>query len=160
MRTADNGSDGTARRHGRGTGPTLSARSISDAGLDAIFEQLSILRRAGIAHGALSIETIVVGDDDRAGMVDFRAASTVATADQLDRDTAAALAAMAVVAGPERTVASATRSVPPGVVVDALPYLQRAALDTVASRTLRGKKSFSWPCGSRAPAPWRWTSRS
>jgi uncharacterized membrane protein YbhN (UPF0104 family) len=141
---SDNGSDGNGLDGNGpdGNRPDPVGPVVSDAGLDAIFEQLSILRRAGIAHGALSIETIVVDDDDRAGMVDFRTASTVATADQLDRDTAATLAAMAVVAGPERTMASATRSVAPGVVVDALPYLQRAALDTVASRTLRGKKSL------------------
>ncbi len=128
----------TAGEHGaEPTGPV-----ISDAGLDAIFEQLSTLRRAGIAHGALSVETIVVDDEDRAGLVDFRTASTVASLDQLDRDTAATLAAMAVVAGPERTVAAAARSVPPGVIVGALPHLQRAALDTVASRSLRGKKAL------------------
>ena len=65
----------------------------------------------------------------------------MATDDQLDRDTAAVLAAVAEVAGPERAVAAAVRSLPTDAVVGALPFLQRAALDSVASRSLRGKKA-------------------
>jgi uncharacterized membrane protein YbhN (UPF0104 family) len=114
---------------------------LADAALEDFFSQLLALRRARIAHGALSTRTIVVGADGEVGLVDFRAASTVATDDQLDRDTAAALAAVASVAGPERAVAAATASLPPEVVAASLPFLQRAALDSVASRGLRGKKS-------------------
>ena len=66
----------------------------------------------------------------------------MASADQLDRDMAAALAAASVVVGPERAVQAAVRSVPTEVIVAALPFLQRAALDPVASRTLRGKKAL------------------
>ena len=124
----------------REAGP--SGPVIPDAALDRVLGELLILRSARIAHGALSTETIVVDDDGSAGFVDFRTASTVATADQLDRDTAAALAALAVVAGPQRAVAAAVRTVPPEVIAGALPHLQRAALDPVASRTLRGKKAL------------------
>jgi len=115
---------------------------LTDEALDGIFGQVLALRSAGIAHGALSTETIVLADDGTAGLVDMRAAATVATADQLDRDLAATMAAAAVVAGPERTAAAAARTVPTDALVAALPYLQRAALDPVASRTLRGKKAI------------------
>jgi uncharacterized membrane protein YbhN (UPF0104 family) len=118
-------------------GPT-----VADHTLDSIFDQLLILRAARLAHGALSTATIVVDEEGAAGLVDFRTASTVASTDQLDRDMAATVAAMAVVAGPERTVAAAVRCVPPEAIVGALPYLQRAALDPVAARTLRGKKAL------------------
>ncbi len=114
--------------------------SLSDTALDQVLGQLLILRSARIAHGALSVETIVVDADDEAGFVDFRTASTVASVDQLDRDTAAALAALSVAAGPERVVASALRCLPAEMVERALPFLQRSALDPVASRSLRGKK--------------------
>ena len=116
------------------------APTVSDAALDDICAQLNALRTARIAHGALSTRTIVVDAADRAGFVDFRAASTVATTDQINRDTAAVLAAMAAVAGPDRAVAAASRALPAATLVAALPYLQRAALDSVASRGLRGKK--------------------
>jgi len=113
---------------------------LTDAALDGIFSQVLALRSAGIAHGSLSTETIVLADDGTSGFVDMRAAATVATADQLDRDLAAALAATALVAGPERATAAAARTVPSEVMVAALPFLQRAALDPRAARTLRGRK--------------------
>lgn len=118
-------------------GPNLPDRSADD-----LFGQLMNLRRAGIAHGSLSTETIVIGDDDGVGFVDFRSAVTVATEDDLNRDMASALAAVSVTVGPEQAVTSAMRSVPPDVLVGALPFLQRAALDPTAAKALRGKKSL------------------
>ncbi len=113
---------------------------VDDRSLDDIFRQVIALRAAGIAHGSLSIETIVLDDHGSAGLIDFRAASTGASADQLHRDMAAALAAASIVVGPERAVAAVGRAAPPEAVVAALPFLQRAALDPVASKSLRGKK--------------------
>ncbi len=135
----------TEPRAGPGADPepvvAPDAPDLGDEALDDIFGQLMTLRSAGIAHGSLSTETIVVDEHGVAGIVDFRTASTVATDEQLDRDIAAVLAALSVVVGPERTIAAAVRVVPSDLVVAALPFLQRAALDTVGSRTLRGKKA-------------------
>jgi uncharacterized membrane protein YbhN (UPF0104 family) len=144
---ADTDTDADAEDHGdadpaedpaadRPSGPM-----ITDATLDDVFAQLITLREARIAHGALSTRTIVVDDHGSTGFVDFRVASTVATDDQLNRDLAAAMAATAEVAGPERVIASAVRSLPSTVLVGALPFLQRAALDSTASRSLKGKKA-------------------
>ena len=122
--------------------PPTTDPVLTDEALDGIFGQVLALRGAGIAHGALSTETIVLADDGSAGLVDMRAAATVATTDQLDRDLATTMAAAALVAGPQRTAAAAARTVPTDALAAALPYLQRAALDPVASRTLRGKKAI------------------
>ncbi len=119
------------------TGPV-----ISDRALDELFTQIGLLRDARIAHGALSVERIVVDEDDRVGMVDFRMAATTATDEQLGRDLAAALAAAALVAGPDRSIEAALRVLPSAAIVDALPFLQRAALTPTAARTLRGKRSL------------------
>jgi uncharacterized membrane protein YbhN (UPF0104 family) len=119
------------------TGPPLGDAAVND-----LFSQVLHLRSAGIAHGALSPETVVVDRSDRVGLVDFRAAITVATPDDLYRDVAAALAAAALSVGPERAVASAARILPADVLVQALPFLQRAAMDPAASRALRGKKAI------------------
>jgi uncharacterized membrane protein YbhN (UPF0104 family) len=118
------------------TGP-----EITDHVLDDIFGQLSALRQARIAHGRLSAKTIVAEAEGRAGFVDFRGASTVATPDQLNRDMAAVLATAAELVGPERAVAAAVRTMPAEAVVDALPFLQKAALDSTSSRSLRHKKA-------------------
>jgi uncharacterized membrane protein YbhN (UPF0104 family) len=115
---------------------------LAEGALDSVFGQLQTLRAAGIAHGSLSTHTIVVDERGQAGFVDFRSGSTVATDDQLNRDLAAAMAAIATVVGPERTVASVRRALPSEALVASLPYLQRAALDTVASKSLRGKKTI------------------
>jgi uncharacterized membrane protein YbhN (UPF0104 family) len=122
-------------------GDPPSGPMITDATLDDVFGQLMTLREARIAHGALSTRTIVVDEQGSAGFVDFRAASTVATDDQLNRDLAAAMAVAAEVAGPERVIASASRSVPNDALVAALPFLQRAALGADSSRALKGKKA-------------------
>jgi uncharacterized membrane protein YbhN (UPF0104 family) len=114
---------------------------IADDTLDDIFGQLMFLRDARIAHGRLSATTIVADAHGRAGFVDFRAASTVATDDQLNRDLAATLAVAAELAGPERALAAAVRIVPTEAVVGALPFLQRAALDSTSPRSLRHKKA-------------------
>ncbi len=114
---------------------------LHDAALDSIFTQVRALRVGGIAHGSLSTETIVV-DERAAGLTSFRRAAIRATQDQLDRDIAAALAAAAIVVGPTRTAAAAVRILSTDDVAAALPFLQRAALDPVATRTLRQKKAL------------------
>src|SRR5580700_4231388 len=65
------------------------AAEISDAMLDELYRQLLTLRRARIAHGAISGDAVLV--DPVAGTVvlaDFRNASVRASPDQLDRDLA------------------------------------------------------------------------
>ncbi len=115
--------------------------ALDDEALDDIFRQVGIVRAAGIAHGSLSVETIVVDDRGRCGLLDLRAASTVSGSDQLDRDLAATLAAVSLVVGPERAIAATARTTPPEVLVAALPFLQRAALDPASARSLRGRKA-------------------
>ena len=114
---------------------------IDDPALDSIFAQVRALRVGGIAHGSISTETIVV-DGRTAGLISFRTAAIRATQDQLDRDIAAALAAAAIIAGPTRTATAAVRVLSSDDVAAGLPFLQRAALDPVATRTLRHKKAL------------------
>jgi hypothetical protein len=83
------------------------AAEISDAMLDDLYRQLLTLRRARIAHGAISGDAMLA--DPVAGTVvlaDFRNASERASPDQLDRDLAGAIAATAVVIGTERAPAA------------------------------------------------------
>ena len=124
------------------TDAAVAATAIADAALDGIFGQVLALRSAGITHGSLSTATIILDSDRNSGLVDMRAASTVSQADQVDRDMAATLSAVALVAGPDRAFASVARMVPNDALVSALLNLQRAALDPRAARTLRGKKAL------------------
>ena len=125
------------RRRRHRPGRTPSGPTVTDAALDSIFGQLVILRSARIAHGALSTRTIVV-DDDRDRRVRGlphgldgglrRPARPGRGSDSWPR--------RPWWPGPERPLAAAAAvGCRTEVMVGALPYLQRAALDPVASRS-------------------------
>jgi uncharacterized protein (TIRG00374 family) len=95
-----------------------------------------------MAHGALGAETIIVSADGGVCLRDFRCASSSAPGSRLDGDLAAALAAIAVRAGPDRTGAAAARVLDIDAVRGALVHLQRSALDPVTVAALRGHKDL------------------
>jgi glycosyltransferase 2 family protein len=119
------------------------AAEISDATLDDLYRQLLIMRRARIAHGAISGDAVLV-DRVRGTVVlaDFRNASVRASLDQLDRDLAGAIAATAVVVGAERAADSAARCLEPEMLAGALRQLQKPALDPLLGRSLRGRRDL------------------
>ncbi len=129
------------------------AAEISDAMLDELYRQLLTLRRARIAHGAISGDAVLV--DPVAGTVvlaDFRNASVRASPDQLDRDLASAIAATAVVIGAERAADSAARCLEPEMLEGALRQLQKPALDPLLARSLRGRRDLLPEVRGRAAA--------
>jgi uncharacterized protein (TIRG00374 family) len=117
-------------------GPALAeaVTDLADGTLDEILRAVLRLRAGGIAHGALGGDTIVVSGQGIC-VRDFRRASASAPASRLDSDLAAALGAMAVRAGAERTGAAAGRVLDADTSRAALVHLQRSALDpgTVAA---------------------------
>jgi uncharacterized membrane protein YbhN (UPF0104 family) len=124
---------------------------ISDATLDDIYRQLLTLRRARIAHGAVSGDTLLVDPAaETAVLADFRNATTTASLDQLDRDMAGAIAATAVAVGADRAAASAARSLDAEVLAGALRHLQKPALDPALGRSLRGKRGMLEDVRNRA----------
>ncbi len=116
---------------------------ISDVMLDDLYRQLLVLRRARIAHGAISGDALLV---DSAGqtvvLTDFRNASASASPDLLDRDLAGAIAATAVAVGAERAADCAARCLSPQMLGGALRHLHKPALDPALGRSLRGKRGF------------------
>ena len=113
---------------------------VADATLDDVCRQMLAMRRARIAHGAISGDVILVGrDTGDVVLTDFRNAVSHATDYQLDRDLAGAIAAMAVAAGAGRAGAAAARALDPDVLGAALQHLHKAGLDPALSRDLRGR---------------------
>jgi glycosyltransferase 2 family protein len=127
-------------------GTTLSETDAADIGdftLDDLYRQLRTLRRARIAHGAISGDALLVDPAaETTVLADFRNAASNASADQLDRDTAGAIAATAVAVGAERAAAAAARCLAPEVLAGALRHLVRAGLDPALIRSLRGKRGL------------------
>ena len=114
---------------------------LTDGTLDETLLAVLRLRDAGIAHGALGGDTIIVSDQGIC-IRGFRSASASAPAGRLDSDLAAALAAMAVRAGAERTAAAVVRVLDDGTAGAALVHLQRSALDPGTVATLRHQKDL------------------
>ncbi len=119
------------------------AADLSDVTLDEVYRQLLALRRARIAHGAVSGDALLVDPAAQTIVVtDFRNVSASASPDQLDRDLAGAMAATAVVVGAERAAAAAARCLEPQVLGGALRHLHKPALDPALGRSLRGKQGL------------------
>jgi glycosyltransferase 2 family protein len=121
----------------------MDPEEVSDGLLDQVWRQLLALRRAQIAHGAISGDALLIDPAGQQVMVaDFRNATARATADQLDRDLAGALAATAVAAGTARAAAAAARCLTPDMLEGALRHLQKPALDPLVNRDLRGRRGL------------------
>src|SRR5580693_5711342 len=116
---------------------------VGDGVLDDIYRQLLILRKARIAHGAISGDALLI---DPAGqtavLADFRNAIGSASVDQLDQDLAGALAATAVTVGAERAGDAAARCLAPEVLAGALRHLHKPSLDPAISKSLRGNSGL------------------
>jgi len=125
--------------------------AISDITLDDLYRQLLTLRRARIAHGAISGDALLVDQvAQTAVLTDFRNASAPASPDLLDRDMAGAMAAMAVAVGTERAADAAARSLTPEMLGGALRQLNKPALDPAVGRSLRGKRGLLGDVRQRA----------
>jgi len=119
----------------------LEGFEVRDDDVDGFLHSVLLLRRAGISHGALSPETVVVSAPGPL-LRDFRCASTSAPAIRTDRDLAAAVAAVAVVVGVERAVAATCRVLDTETIEAVLTCLQRSALDPETERRARSHKGF------------------
>ena len=137
-------------------GTTLTETNPDDVGditLDDLYRQLMTLRRARIAHGAISGDVLLVDPGAQTIVVtEFRNAVSNATPDQLDRDLASALATTAVAVGAERAAAAAARNLEPEVLEGALRHVVRAGLDPALIRGLRGKRGLLEDVRQRAAA--------
>ena len=120
---------------------TVADTTVADATLDELLLTVLRLRAAGIAHGALGSDTIILAAEGIC-VRSFRRASSPAPASRLDSDLAAVLAAMAVRAGIERTAAAAARVLDADLALSALVHLQRAALDPATVAVLQHQKDL------------------
>jgi uncharacterized membrane protein YbhN (UPF0104 family) len=117
------------------------ATEIANAALEEIVLAVLRLRSAGIAHGALGGDTIILSGQGVC-IRNLRSASAAAPGSRLDADLAAALAAMAVRAGPERAAAAAARVLDADTARGALVHLQRSALDPGTVAALADRKDL------------------
>ncbi len=116
---------------------------VTDATLDDLYRQLRALGQARIAHGSISGDTLLVDPAaETVTLADFRNAVSNASADQLDRDLAGAIAATAVTVGADRAADAAARCLDAEILGAALQRMHPAGLDPVLSRSLRGRREL------------------
>jgi len=123
-------------------GTPLSAAPAPAAGSRAIaaFDALHRLHDAGLAHGALSADGVVLLADGRAGFADLRSAQPAATELQRELDVASLLVAVAKQVGVAQAVAAlrSTYSTSPVAEVRLAALLQPLTLARPARRAVRG----------------------
>ncbi|GAA4839908.1 hypothetical protein GCM10025787_20710 [Saccharopolyspora rosea] len=106
----------------------LPPEQIDDELLDAIWEQLSALADAGIAHHDLRAKNILVDADREPWLLSFTFGQAGAGAARRAQDLAEVLVSLASVAGVDRTVRTAIRAVPADRLEAALVNLSPLAL--------------------------------
>lgn len=106
----------------------LAAAEIDDALLDAIWAQITLLGEARIAHHDLAAHNVLVDKSGDTWLLDFTFGSLGATAGRCAQDIAETLVSLTALAGVERTVRSACRTLSPDQLEPALAYLQPFAL--------------------------------
>jgi uncharacterized membrane protein YbhN (UPF0104 family)/tRNA A-37 threonylcarbamoyl transferase component Bud32 len=105
----------------------MSAEAVSDELLVALWREVARLHSAGISHGRLNGNHVIV-DDGHPVIVGFAAATLGAPRSAIDIDVSELLVACTVSVGPSRALHAAVEGVGVDAVKGALPYLQRAAL--------------------------------
>jgi uncharacterized membrane protein YbhN (UPF0104 family) len=120
----------------------VDAASVTDAMLVDLWKQVGALHAARVAHGRLNCRHVVV-DGAKLGIADFEWATGAAASGRRAADVAELLVSTALVVGDDRAVAAARTGLGDAEIVDALPYLQPAALsrDLRADRRHRKERS-------------------
>ncbi|MDH4118055.1 MAG: flippase-like domain-containing protein, partial [Acidimicrobiia bacterium] len=111
----------------------LDADAIDDATLDQAWQTLADFHAAGIVHGEIERERIVV-TEGHVLLTDLSAARILADHDAKEADVAQLLVATAVTVGNEQAIAAARRRVGDEQLLDVLPLLQAAALPRALQR--------------------------
>jgi uncharacterized membrane protein YbhN (UPF0104 family) len=113
---------------------------VSDAVLRSMASIIVGLQDAGLSHGAIDPQRIVV-DGDRAVLLDFNRARTHAPDEALHQDVAAMIVVMAVAAGTDKAVAIGLQVLGEDRFVAALGFLQGPALPPLLNSALRRHKA-------------------
>jgi len=141
----------------------LAPEEFTDEMLADLWRQLGQLRAHELAHRRLAPHTILAGDDGKVWLLNPSGGEVAAPELALRTDLAQALVVAALVAGPERTVASAIRALGAETVAGAAPLLQplvltrntRAALRAYPDLLLRLRDTIAQEVGGPPPEPAR-----
>ncbi|MFC7403618.1 lysylphosphatidylglycerol synthase domain-containing protein [Georgenia alba] len=139
----------------------LPPAELDDDLLDEIWSQLQAAHAKGLAHHEVSAESILVDDEHHVWIVDWENGEIISSELSRRMDLAQLLAMLAVLAGTERALASAARtltrdqlaSIAPLLQPVAMPSATRAAAKRETLASLRGSLVSLIPTADVAPIP-------
>jgi glycosyltransferase 2 family protein len=117
------------------------ADEVTDAALDDLWRQVSLLHASRIAHRSLSLDNLVI-DGDIATIAGLDTALLASSAASRAVDRAELIVSTAMVVGADRALDAAVRSVPPAELEATLPFVQLPALPAHARKEARKPKHF------------------
>jgi len=120
----------------------LPAEQITDDLLRRLWIAVRTLHAADLAHRSLRAANVMVDRSAEPWIVDFGFAEHSATRRQQDLDVAELLASLAILAGEERAVCSATEVIGPAAVAAAVPLLQPLALSAATRQAIAGHEGL------------------
>jgi uncharacterized membrane protein YbhN (UPF0104 family) len=115
----------------------LTPAEVDDTILARLWGILTRLRALGVAHGQVDANRLEVAADGSVAIGDFGDAQIAAPDPAMLADQAQLLVATALIVGNERAVSAAAEVLGAAGIADVLPFLQPAALDRAARRSLR-----------------------
>ncbi|HEV2258481.1 MAG TPA: lysylphosphatidylglycerol synthase transmembrane domain-containing protein [Streptosporangiaceae bacterium] len=115
---------------------------VTDDLLGRLWTAVARLHDAHLAHRSLRAANVMVDECGRPWLTDFSFAELAASRRQMDLDVAELLASLAIVAGPERAVASAAAVIGTEDLAAAVSLLQPLALSAATRRELRAQKGL------------------
>lgn len=117
----------------------LATNEITTTVLTDVWDQVGALHRAGIAHGAMRADHVIVDGQCQCWLVELGAGTASASARDRAGDVAELLASLAASVPAEQVVASAARALGPEAVADAVALLQPLALSVATRRRMTSR---------------------
>jgi glycosyltransferase 2 family protein len=117
------------------------ADEVTDAGLDDLWRQVTLLHTARIAHRSLSLDNLVI-DGDTATIAGLDTAVLASSAASRAVDRAELIVSTALIVGVDRALSAAVRSVSSADLETTLPFVQLPALPAHARKEARRPKHF------------------
>jgi glycosyltransferase 2 family protein len=117
----------------------LDADDLTDDVLDAIWDQVGVMRRHRIAHRDLRLANVFLGDDGAAWAIDFGFSEVAASELLLANDVAELTTSLASVIGARRAVQHAAAAVGPSGIRGAIERLHPWALSGATRTAVRAQ---------------------
>lgn len=121
----------------------LDPDEVDGALLSRVWDQVARLHGAGVAHGALRADHVIVDRDGQPWLVELGLGRASPSADGRARDVAELTASLAAWLPPERVAKAAKDGLGPTALAQAVPLLQPLTLSTTTRRLVSGSGALS-----------------